>query len=184
MTSDGNLKEIIRLMRAELHNDPGVDRFGYVNDEEIKRHAARLDDTNLCDRIETADGFIDEHGIDSCVGALAADYRVALEALTAARRERDEARADRDRVIGRGYGDDAYILVLEERIAKLETTQKLANAIVANNATTAELIRERDEALANLKDAEEACLEAQNERDALQAKLDHYEPPLMPEKFS
>lgn len=64
-----------------------------MTDEEIKRYAARLDDTNLCDRIETADGFIDEHGIDSYVGALAADYRVALEALTAARRERDEALA-------------------------------------------------------------------------------------------
>lgn len=65
-----------------------------MTDEEIKRYAARLDDTNLCDRIETADGFIDEHGIDSYVGALAADYRVALEALTAARRERDKALAN------------------------------------------------------------------------------------------
>ena len=35
-----------------------------------------------------------------------------------------------------------------------------------------------------LKDAEEALLEAQNERDAVQERLDKHEPPYRPKKFA
>lgn len=70
-----------------------------------------------------------------------------------ARAEKAEARvaeleAEKSALIGRGWGDDAYILGLEEKIARLEQRQALAEAIVANNKTVAEFVQELDEAIA------------------------------------
>lgn len=58
-----------------------------------------------------------------------------------------------DEVEGRAYGDDAYIIGLEAERDKLKKGAKLASAIVANNATTAELLERAEQAEAYLADA-------------------------------